>query len=68
MKKYVEAIEKGKDYKRKPTKPANGLTAKKEILQITDKFNINVSNPCNILDQETAGKFLTKAEDKYGFL
>ena len=68
MKKYVEAIEKGKDYKRKPTKPANGLTAKKEILQITDKFNINVSNPCNILDQETAGKFLnSKAEDKYGF-
>ena len=44
--------------KRKAVKPADGLTVRKEINRITDKFNINVSNPCNILDQQTAGKFL----------
>lgn len=41
---------------------------KKDLDEMLDKLNIQVENPCAILDQEDAKKFLTgKAEDKYAF-
>jgi chromosome segregation ATPase len=41
---------------------------KKDLDEMLDKLNIQVENPCAILDQEDAKKFLTgKAEDKYEF-
>ena len=56
------------EIKKDVVKLADGLTVRKEINRITDKFNISVSNPCNILDQQTAGTFLQlEAQDKYNF-
>ena len=41
---------------------------KAEVDQILDKFNIQVSNPCCVLDQETSKKFLSGGEkEKYDF-
>lgn len=41
---------------------------KKDLDEMLDKLNIQVENPCAILDQEDAKKFLTgRAEDKYEF-
>ncbi|CAJ1965880.1 unnamed protein product [Cylindrotheca closterium] len=41
---------------------------KKDLDEMLDKLNIQVENPCAILDQEDAKKFLTgKASDKYEF-
>jgi chromosome segregation ATPase len=41
---------------------------KAEVDQIIDKFNIQVSNPCCVLDQETSKKFLSGGEkEKYDF-
>ena len=43
---------------------------KEELLAITDHFNLQVENPLNVLDQETAKSFLnsTSSGDKYHVL
>ena len=62
-----EKHRKNNEYKAKKFTPATG-TVKLELASMLDWFSINVTNPCNVLDQQTAQTFITGSdEQKYKF-
>ena len=64
----AQRAKRGEDARKLPGYKPDGMTVKQEVDKIVDKFNINCTNPCNVLDQQSASNFLRGGEaEKYKF-